>query len=84
MDPAAALAAFQQMQQQITTLQQQLAHQPPGGAAPAQRVERPRLPPPSQYDGRSAAALDGSSFSSSSIGTASQTMRDASALPRRC
>ena len=59
MDPAAALAAFQQMQQQITTLQQQLAHQPPGGAAPAQRVERPRLPPPSQYDGRSAAALDG-------------------------
>ena len=60
MDPAAANAAFVQMQQQIAALQQQLAHQPQGmAAAAAPRVERPRLPPPSQYDGRSAAALDG-------------------------
>lgn len=63
-DPAAVAAAFNLMQQQITALQQQLAqppaaaaHAPPAAAAP--RVERPRLPPPSSYDGRSAAALDG-------------------------
>ena len=66
MDPSAALAAFQQMQQQINALQLQLAHQPPGphvgsaaAAGGASQVDRPRLPPPSQYDGRSAAALDG-------------------------
>src|SRR3954470_18354664 len=63
MDPAAALAAFQQMQQQIAQLQQQLAHQSlMGQAAPVAavaRFDRPRLPPPAQYDGRSASALDG-------------------------
>ena len=61
MDPASAAAAFQQMQQQIQALQQQLAHQPQHllASQPAPRVDRPRLPPPSQYDGRSAAALDG-------------------------
>ena len=64
MDPAAVQAAFQQMQQQIAMLQQQLAHQPAAAhavaaAAAAPRIDRPRLPPPAQYDGRSAAALDG-------------------------
>jgi hypothetical protein len=58
---ANTVAVIQQMQQQIVSLQQQLAHQPPlaphSQAAP-QRVDRPRLPPPAQYDGRSAAALD--------------------------
>src|SRR3954462_12616090 len=60
MDPAAALAAFQQ---QIAQLQQQLAHQSlMGQAAPVAavaRFDRPRLPPPAQYDGRSSSALDG-------------------------
>jgi hypothetical protein len=64
MDPA-AIALIQQMQQQIAALQQQLAHQPAAAhavaaaAVAAPRVDRPRLPPPAQYDGRSAAALDG-------------------------
>ena len=65
MDAAAVQLAFQQMQQQIVALQQQLAHQPAAAhaavaaAAAAPRVDRPCLPPPAQYDGRSAAALDG-------------------------
>ncbi len=48
---------FAALQQQLMQQQQQQQQQQQGAAAP--RVERPRLPPPSQYDGRSAAALDG-------------------------
>ena len=72
MDPAVLLQQMQQQMQQqhqqIMLLQQQLQQQPPPQqqqpqqqqpAAAAPRVERPRLPPPSQYDGRSAVALDG-------------------------
>lgn len=60
MDAAAAAQAFQQMQQQIVALQQALQqYQAPPAPAAAPRVERPRLPPPAQYDGRSAVALDG-------------------------
>ena len=62
-DPAAAHAAMAQMAAQIAALHAQVQHQAhvpsiPVAQAPA-RAERPRLPPPSQYDGRSAAALDG-------------------------
>ena len=69
MDPSVSAALQQmqqQMQQQFAAMQQQMmqqvAHMPtpivdPQAAAP--RADRPRLPAPPSYDGRSAAALDG-------------------------
>ena len=73
MDPTASAALLQmqqqlqqQMQQQFAAMQAQLTQQlqpvptpviEPRSAAP--RVDRPRLPAPPSYDGRSASALDG-------------------------
>ena len=69
MDPAAAQAALEQMhqqmqaqalqmaqlQQQLQQQQQALVHQPPAAAvAAAPRMDRPRLPPPSPFEGKSA------------------------------